>query len=211
VTATFNESVLASSITTASFVLQDPNNNIVAASVTYSDSNHTATLTPIAPLTASTTYRATIIGAKNNSGAEMAPVSWTFNTAPATTIPLVTVSSVQPTLSRHLVTGVLIRFSGAIDAGEAQLLRFYGLTIAGNHASFTARNARSVRIRSAVYDSGQNSVTLTTRKPFSLAKPLQLIIFGKPLSGLQDDLGRFIDGGTNVVAIIRRGGVTITQ
>ena len=46
VTATFNESVLGSSITTSNFVLKDPNGNTIAATVGYSDSNSTATLTP---------------------------------------------------------------------------------------------------------------------------------------------------------------------
>ena len=45
VTATFNESVVGSSITTSDFVLKDLNNKTVAATVSYNDSNHTATLT----------------------------------------------------------------------------------------------------------------------------------------------------------------------
>ena len=89
-------------------------------------------------------------------------------------------------------------------------MRFYRLTVAGKDGSFTARNAIAVRLQSAVYDTANNTVTLTSSEPFSLAKPLQLIIFGKPPSGLKDDLGRFIDGGTNVVAILSRSGVTIT-
>jgi hypothetical protein len=127
---------------------------------------------------------------------------------------VVTISSVQQVLkikNRRVVTQVLITFSGAINAGEAHLLRFYRLTVAGKDGSFTARNARAVPLKSAVYDTANKSVTLTSSEPFSLAKPLQLIIFGKPPSGLKDDLSRFIDGGTNVVAILSRSGVTITQ
>ncbi len=133
---------------------------------------------------------------------------------PTPTVPVVTISSVQEVLkikNRRVVTQVLITFSGAINAGEAHLLRFYRLTVAGKDGSFTARNARAVRLQSAVYDTANKSVTLTSSEPFSLAKPLQLITFGKPPSGLKDDLGRFIDGGTNVVAILSRSGVTITQ
>ena len=133
---------------------------------------------------------------------------------PPTPVPVVTISSVQQVLkikNRRVVTQVLITFSGAINAGEAHLLRFYRLTVAGKDGSFTARNARAVPLKSAVYDTANKSVTLTSSEPFSLAKPLQLIIFGKPPSGLKDDLSRFIDGGTNVVAILSRSGVTITQ
>src|SRR3954452_19539412 len=79
VTATFNESVLASSITTSNFVLKDPNGNTISASVSYTDSNYTATLTPGAALAASTRYTATISRVKDAAGNVMAaPFSWSF-------------------------------------------------------------------------------------------------------------------------------------
>jgi hypothetical protein len=59
-------------------------------------------------------------------------------------------------------------------------------------------------------------VTLTPRKPFALTKPVQLVVYGAPPSGLQDSLGRFIDGkhdgqpGSNAVAVLSRGGATIS-
>ncbi len=211
VTATFSEPVQANTI---SFVLTGPHGTTVSGIVSYSSTTDTATFTPSGTLAGSTSYTARVSGAEAQSGAAMAsPVTWTFTTAP-TTVPVVTISSVQPVLkikNRRVVTQVLITFSGAINASEAHLLRFYRLTVAGKDGSFTARNARAVRLQSAVYDAPNKSVTLTSSEPFSLAKPLQLIIFGKPPSGLKDDLGRFIDGGTNVVAILSRSGVTITQ
>ena len=89
VTATFNESVVGSSITASNFVLKDPNNNTVAATVSYTDSNHTATLTPSAPLTASTKYTATISGVKDAAGNVMPrPFSWSFTIT--ATVPTVT-------------------------------------------------------------------------------------------------------------------------
>ena len=219
-TAKFSEPVQANPI---SFVLSGPHGTTVAGIVSYSSTTDTATFTPSATLAGSTSYTARVSGAETQSGAAMAsPVTWTFTTAPTptvptappTTVPVVTISNVQSVLkikNRRVVTQVLITFSGAINAGEAHLLRFYRLTVAGKDGSFTARNARAVRLQSAVYDTANNTVTLTSSEPFSLAKPLQLIIFGKPPSGLKDDLGRFIDGGTNVVAILSRSGVTITQ
>ena len=92
VTATFNESVLGSSITTSNFVLKDPNGNTIAATVGYSDSNYTATLTPSAPLAASTTYTATISGVQDAAGNVMAsPFSWSFTIT--ATVPTVTSQS----------------------------------------------------------------------------------------------------------------------
>ena len=218
-TATFSEPVQANTI---SFVLSGPHGTTVSGIVSYSSTTDTATFTPSGTLAGSTSYTARASGAKTQSGTAMAsPVTWTFTTptttvptAPATTVPVVTISSVQSVLkikNRRVVTQVLITFSGAINTGEAHLLRFYRLTIAGKDGSFTARNARAVRLQSAVYDTANKSVALTSSEPFSLAKPPQLIIFGKPPSGLKDDLGRFIDGGTNVVAILSRSGITITQ
>ncbi|MGO9598661.1 MAG: DUF4082 domain-containing protein, partial [Isosphaeraceae bacterium] len=81
VTATFSESVLASSITTSDFVLIDPNNNTVPATVSYNDTGHIATLTPSAPLNAATTYTVMLSGATTGSGNTMSPVSWSFSTA----------------------------------------------------------------------------------------------------------------------------------
>ena len=84
VTVTFNESVLGSSITTSNFVLKDSKNNPVSATVSYTDSNHTATLTPNAALAASTTYTATISGVTDSAGDPMtSAVSWSFTTAAA--------------------------------------------------------------------------------------------------------------------------------
>ena len=209
-TATFNEAVRAGTI---SVTLTSSAGTSVAGALSYNSTTDTATFTPSALLAYGTTYTATVSGAQSQSGAAMAsPVEWTFTTASAPAIPVVTITSVEPVLKkRRPLTQVVITFSGPIDAGEASLLQYYRLTIAGKHGSFTARNARFVRLRSAVCDSATNSVTLTSSKPFSLATPLQLIVFGQPPSGLEDASGRLIDGGTNAVAILRRGGVTITQ
>jgi hypothetical protein len=97
VTATFDRSVVAATI---SFVLKDSSNSTVAATVSYSDTNHTATLTPNAPLANSITYTATVSGAQDSSGSVMAaPVSWSFSTAAAAIRGPVTIwsSSVTPT------------------------------------------------------------------------------------------------------------------
>jgi hypothetical protein len=78
VRATFSESVQPA---TVSLVLRDPANNAVAGSVAYDGPSRTATLTPAAPLAATTTFTATVSGAKDIAGNTMATShSWTFTT-----------------------------------------------------------------------------------------------------------------------------------
>ena len=84
ITVTFSESVQASSITSSTFVLKDPSNNTVTATVSYNDTTHAATLQPSSPLANSTTYTATISGAKDAAGNTMTgPFSWSFTTTDA--------------------------------------------------------------------------------------------------------------------------------
>ena len=110
----------------------------------------------------------------------------------------------------HRVTEILVTFSGAVNAGEAQQTGLYRLATAGKHGSFTARNAGIVKLRSAVYNAANDTVTLTPKKALALSKPVQLQINGEPPSGLQDSLGRFIDGGNDAVAVLAKSGVTIS-
>src|SRR5262249_55326100 len=89
IAATFNEPVLSRTI---SFVLKDSGGNTVAANFAYDSFTNTATLTPLAPLAASTTYMATISGLSDSLGDLMtSPYSWSFTTAtPDTSPPAVT-------------------------------------------------------------------------------------------------------------------------
>jgi hypothetical protein len=77
VTATFSESV--SSIT---FTLKNGSTTI-ASSFSYNNGNLTATLTPNAALSPSTTYTASVSGARDASGNVMSTVNWSFTTAAA--------------------------------------------------------------------------------------------------------------------------------
>jgi hypothetical protein len=86
VTATFNEAVQSSTVNTTNFVLKDSNGKAVAATVSYSSSTNTATLTPTAPLAYSMTYSATVSGILDTAGDPMAsPFTWSFTTAPQQT------------------------------------------------------------------------------------------------------------------------------
>jgi hypothetical protein len=78
VRATFSEAVQPA---TVSLVLRDPANNVVAGSVAYDDTSRSVTLTPAAPLAATTTFTATVSEAKDLAGNTMAsPFSWSFTT-----------------------------------------------------------------------------------------------------------------------------------
>src|SRR4029077_14832114 len=86
VTATFNESMNASTIHTSTFQLSSAGGT-VAATVSYNSAARTATLVPTAPLAYSTTYTATVFGGSNgvqdpNGKLLQANYVWTFTTAP---------------------------------------------------------------------------------------------------------------------------------
>jgi hypothetical protein len=99
VTATFSEPMNASTINGATFLLVDSTSRQVPGTVTYNTSSATATLTPTAALTTSTTYTATVksgsSGVKDSNGnALTADFVWSFSTGADTTPP--TVTSVSP-------------------------------------------------------------------------------------------------------------------
>ena len=85
VTVTFSEPMAAASITTTTFVLRDSTGNSVAASVTYTNGQRRATLTPSAPLAHTTVYTATVTGGTGGvtdvAGNPLASTySWSFTT-----------------------------------------------------------------------------------------------------------------------------------
>jgi YVTN family beta-propeller protein len=99
VSATFSEAMNATTVGVATFELRAPGNVLVASTVAYNPTTRVATLTPNAPLAASTTYTATIRGGASDPRAKdaannalVANSTWTFTTAapPDTTPPTVT-------------------------------------------------------------------------------------------------------------------------
>ncbi|MFB3819491.1 MAG: N,N-dimethylformamidase beta subunit family domain-containing protein, partial [Candidatus Methylomirabilales bacterium] len=89
-TATFSEAMDPATISGSTVTLQGPGGAAVAASVSYSASTLTATLTPSSPLLAGTTYTAAVLGGttdprvKDVAGNALAATStWTFTTASA--------------------------------------------------------------------------------------------------------------------------------
>jgi RHS repeat-associated protein len=130
--------------------------------------------------------------------------------------PLVTMTNVQEVFKkRHQVIQVIVDFSGPVNSGQADTLATYRLTIAGKHGSFTAKEARTIVLASAVYNGSTDSVTLVPKKSFGLTRPVQLRVSGQPPKGLSDKFGRLIDGnhdgqpGGDAVAVLSKPGVRI--
>ena len=78
VSATFSEAIVSGS---AAMELRRPDNTLVPASTAYNSGSQTASLTPNAPLANSTTYTATVSGARDSSNNTMTAVTWSFTTA----------------------------------------------------------------------------------------------------------------------------------
>jgi hypothetical protein len=83
ITATFSESMNASTITTSTFTVSGPGPTPVAGTVTYNASTRIATFTPTSALAPSTAYTATITtGARDVAGNALASnYTWTFTTS----------------------------------------------------------------------------------------------------------------------------------
>ena len=113
------------------------------------------------------------------------------------------------------MTEIVVDFSGPVNAAQADNVATYRLTTANGKGSFTAKNSPVLKLRSAVFNPANDTVTITPKKAFALTKAVELTINGTAPSGLQDSTGQLIDGadngtaGSNAVALIRRTGVTL--
>ena len=92
----------------------------------------------------------------------------------STSNPLVTPDRVQLVLSKkHRVAEILVGFSGDVDATEADSTATYRLAAARKGHSFTSRNVRTIRLRSATYDGTSDTVILVPTSPFALSSPVR--------------------------------------
>jgi hypothetical protein len=89
VNATFSKAMDPATISTATFTVAGPGSSPVTGTVSYNVSSFIATFTPASNLAPSTTYTATITGAKDVAGNALtsgaAPNPWTFTTGTTTT------------------------------------------------------------------------------------------------------------------------------
>ena len=147
VIASFNEALLASSVTGSTFFLRDAANALVSASVSYDSASRTATLRPAAALAGSTTYTATLRGGTTDprikdvaGNALAANVVWSFTTAAAPPPPSCPCSawsaSTTPTTPQQSDPNAVelgVKFTTSID-GFITGVRFYkGTGNTGTH------------------------------------------------------------------------------
>jgi Domain of unknown function (DUF4082)/Bacterial Ig-like domain/Bacterial Ig domain len=157
ITATFNEAMTASTITTSTIQLRDPANNLIAGVVSYNSTTRVATLNPTPTLAASTVYTARVLGGatgvKDAAGNALAADSvWTFTTVADTTAP--TVSSIAPASGATGVsrsTTVLATFSEDMNASTVNTSTFL-LVLNSTGTPVTA---------TVTYDSTTRRATLT--------------------------------------------------
>ena len=127
--------------------------------------------------------------------------------------PLVTMQTVGLVTKKKHVTQIVIGFSGAVNATEAQSTGTYELILANTAGLFVPTKKTLIKIKSARLSG--NTVTLNLKAPLRLKKSVELIVDGIAPSGLQDSQGRLIDGnhdgtaGGNAIAILAKGGATI--
>jgi hypothetical protein len=172
-TGVFSEPVQQATI---SFVLRDPANAVVPATLGYNAGTNTATLTPNAPLAPTTTYTATLSGAKDTAGNTMDPVSWSFTTeTPDTTKP--TVTSKTPAAG---ATNVPVTTTATGVFSE---------TVQQATIGFTLRDAASNPVAATTaYNAATRTVTLTPNAALANSAT-----YTATLSGATDPAGNVMD------------------
>jgi hypothetical protein len=128
----------------------------------------------------------------------------------------VTMTDVEEvTNTKHQVTRLIVSFSGAVNAAEADAIKTYRLVHQGKNGSYAAKDAQVIKLKSAAYSTANDTVTLTPKVEFARRMTVRLEVDGVPPSGLQDTDGRYIDGdqngtaGGNAIAILSKNGATI--
>jgi len=189
VTGAFSETIDAATLTTSTFVLRNPANAVVPATVSYNAGTSVATLTPSAALAGSTTYTATIAGGgtgvKDVAGNALAGnFAWSFTTIVTDTTPP-TVTGVTPANGATGVsraTAVTAAFSEAIDAAT--------LTT----SSFALRNPANAVVTAAVsYNAGTRVATLTPAAALAAGTTYTATIAGGS-AGVKDVAGNALAG-----------------
>ena len=175
VTVTFSEAMDLTTINASTFVLRDPQNNLVPASVSYSAATKTATLTSAGFLANSALYTATVrggtSGVKDSSGNPMAAdFSWSFMTESETVLTIWNDGAFPPqeaiTDGKPIEVGV--KFRSDINAYITGLLFYKGALNTGTHVGHLW-NRSGILLASATFTnetaSGWEEVSFSTPVP----------------------------------------------
>ena len=161
VRAVFSRSVDPATLTTSAFTLTTPGGQTVAAGVSYDDSTLTATLTPTAPLSASTTYTVNLTSSVHalEDNAALTATSWTFTTA-LSTPPAPVATSTSPAAGEtnvDLGAPVKATFDRSLDPA----------TVTASSFTVTPAGGAPV-IASVTYDDATKTATLTPTNPLAV-------------------------------------------
>ena len=173
VTAVFSEAVQAA---TPALQLTGPGSTNVAGTTTYDSASRTATFSPTAALSASTTYTARASGAKDTAGNTMDAVTWTFTTAAA--------DVTKPTVTARTPV------SGATGvAASAAPTATFSEAVQQSSISFELRNAGGTVVPSTTsYDAATRTTTLSPT-----ANLAGSVTYTLNLSGARDPSGNTMD------------------
>ena len=69
---------------------------------------------------------------------------------------------------KHLVTEIVVDFSGPVNAAQADNVANFHLATANGKGSFTAKNSPVMKLRSAAFNPANDTVTLVPKKAFAL-------------------------------------------
>jgi len=162
VTATFSEAMNAATITATTFALRSGSGAVVAAAITYDSAARAATLKPSQPLSASTTYTATVTGGSGGvadlAGNRLASsVAWSFTTASLSTNAPVTIwsTTARPAaIATNDPSAVELGLKFKSDvAGNVVGVRFYkGQSTTGTHTG-TLWSSTGTKLATATFSS----------------------------------------------------------
>ena len=156
-TATFSETINASTVTATTFQLRNPSNNLIAASVNASGSQ--INLIPSAALANSTTYTATIIGGASGvkdlaGNALAANYTWSFTTAATTgtnySVFPTTATPAEPTNNDGQGIAVGMKFRSSQNGFITGVRYYKGAGTTGTHTGHLWTNTGSL-LGSATY------------------------------------------------------------
>ncbi len=123
---------------------------------------------------------------------------------PPATLQKVSIQKIKT--GKHKTTEVIVlQFSEALNAADAQNLAAYSLATV---AKSKKQKSKPVALAEASYSAAAFTVTLTPRKALVLNPPLQLTL---QAASLLDALGRPMNNGVNLVAMLSKSGATVTS
>jgi hypothetical protein len=157
ITATLNENLDPSTVTTSSFEVRDPGNILIAGSVAYNSASRIATFSPTTALSNSTTYTVVLKGGsldpriKDAAGNALAAnFAWSFTTVAATPLAVTANTPASGATAVSITASVSATFNQAIDAATL------------TNTTFELRNASNTLIPGTIsYNSSTLTATLT--------------------------------------------------